>query len=201
MKDAKMGGYLVEPRCKDRMSVSVSSGILDLFAPKFGLDGFGVPGEKVMIRVAIVSTDGSRKMTAFGNYTIGSRHAQIASREMERVGGEVQVVSVTRYTLKDFIEDVNQALGARTTPPGFRFVWEDGKTLLDLGGKPVPITFHEMYPTAAKACGVFECKGKSAKAMLGSGEVELFDLQRRKLSGLRLKQDKLILEREFQNPA
>ena len=90
----------------------------------------------------------------------------------------------------------------RATPPlGFRFVWEDGKTFLNLGGRPVPIAFHEMYPTAAKACGVFECEGKSAKVMLGGGEVELFDLQRRKLSGLRLKEDKLILEREFQNRA
>jgi hypothetical protein len=49
--------------------------------------------------------------------------------------------------------------------------------------------------------GVFKCRGKSAKAMLGGGEVELFDLQRRKLNGLRLKEDKLILEREFQDRA
>ena len=98
------------------MTVSVTSGILDLFAPKFGLDALGVPGEKVMIRVAIVSTDGSRKMTAFGNYTIGSRHAQIASREMERVGREVQVVSVTRYTLKDFIRGREPGTGCARHP-------------------------------------------------------------------------------------
>jgi hypothetical protein len=181
------------------MSVSITAGILDLFASKFGLDALGGPGEKVMVRVAIVSMDGSRRMTAFGNYTIGSRHAQIASREISRVGREVQVASVTRYTLKDFIEEVDQALDARTPTLGFRFAWEDGKTFLNLGSKLVSITFNEMYPTAAKACGVFDCNGKSVKVMLGSGEVELFDLQRRKLNGLRLKDDKLILEREFQN--
>jgi len=57
-----------------------------------------------------------------------------------------------------------------------------------------------MYPTAGKACGVLECNGKTVKIMLGQ-DVEWFDAQRRKLSGLRLKGDKLILEREFQNPA
>ena len=133
----------------------------------------------------------ARSRRLLGTIPIGSRHAQIASREMERVGREVQVVSVTRYTLKDFTEDVDQALDARTPTLGFRFGWEDGKTFLNLGGRPVPITFHEMYPTAAKACGVFECEGKWAKVMLGGGEVELFDLQRGKLSGLRLKEDKL----------
>jgi hypothetical protein len=55
-------------------------------------------------------------------------------------------------------------------------------------------------PTAGKVCGVFECKRKSVKVTLGQN-VELFDLQRRRLSGLRVRVDRLILECEFQNPA
>ena len=139
-------------------------------------------------------------MTVFGSYTIAGRHAQITSREIARMGNEVIVVSVGRYGLKEFIQDVNDELVARIPAPSFQFVWEDGKTFLKLGGRSVSIAFHEMYPAAAKACGIFECEGKSVKVMLGK-ELELFDLQRRKLSGLRLKENKLILEREFQNRA
>jgi hypothetical protein len=182
------------------MTVSVTTGILDLFSPKFGLDSLGTPGEKMIIRVVLASTDGSRRMTVYGNYKVGSRHAQIASREIETIGSEVEVVTVTRYTLKDFIEEVNEHLDAHEPSLQFRFAWEGGKAFLKVAEQSVPISFREMYPTAAKACGVFECKGKSAKVVLGE-KVELFDLQRRKLSGLRLKEDKLILEREFQNPA
>ena len=60
------------------MSVSIDSGILDLFSPKFGLDRLGKPGEKMMICVVVASRDGSHKMTVFGNYAVGGRHAQIA---------------------------------------------------------------------------------------------------------------------------
>jgi hypothetical protein len=181
------------------MSVSIDSGTLDLFSPKFGLDGLGTPREKIMIRVVVASKDGLQKKTVFGSYTVGSRHAQIASREMETFGSEVDVVSVNRYTMKDFIEDVDKGLGVIQRTQTMRLTWESGKARLNLDGQSVPITFKEMYPTAGKACGIFECKDKSVKVMLGE-DVQLFDLQRRKLRGLRLRDGKLILERAFQNP-
>ena len=63
------GGYVLGQSCKERMTVSVTAGILDLSRQSSASMHWGL-GEKVMIRVAIVSTNGSRKIAqAFGNYT------------------------------------------------------------------------------------------------------------------------------------
>ncbi len=180
------------------MLVSMDGGVLDLFSPKFGLDGLGMPGEKVMIRVVVASKDRSLRIAVFGNYTIGGRHAQIATREIQRLGKDVEVVSVARYALKDFIEDVNKGLEVHEPRHAFRLAWEKGRTLLNLNGRSVSVMFREMFTTAGKAYGIFDCGGKS-KVMAGEG-VELFDLQGRRVSGLTLKGDKLIPERSFQNP-
>jgi hypothetical protein len=53
------------------MSVSVTAGLLDLYAPKFGMGALGVPG-----------------LTEFGP--------------------GVDVVSIVRYSMKDFVEDVSR---------------------------------------------------------------------------------------------
>ena len=180
------------------MSVSIIAGALDLYSPKFNLDALGMPGEKVTIRVVVASKDGMKKLTLFGTYTIGGRHAQISSSQLQDIGPEVDVVSIGRYSFKDFIDDTNGALVELPFSHPIRFVWENGEVFLRLEGEALPVVFQRMYTAAAKACAVLECQGKTIKAVLGE-ELELFDPNRRKLSGLRLKDEKLILEREFQS--
>ena len=180
------------------MSVSIIAGALDLYSPKFNLDALGMPGEKVTIRVVVASKDGLKRVILFGTYTVGGRHAQISSSQLQDMGSEVDVVSIERYSFKDFIDDTNGALIKLSLSHPIRFVWENGKVFLRLEGEVLPVVFQKMYTAAAKACAILECQGKTIKAVLRE-ELELFDPNRRKLSGLRLKDEKLILEREFQN--
>ena len=92
------------------MSVSIIAGALDLYSPKFNLDALGMPGEKVTIRAVVASKDGLKRVILFGTYTIGGRHAQISSSKLQDMGPEVDVVSIGRYSFKDFIDDTNGAL-------------------------------------------------------------------------------------------
>ncbi len=181
------------------MSVSVSAGLLDLYAPKFGLDGLGVPGEKLTIRVLITSRDGRKKITLFGTYNIGGRHAQISSRQLSELGPEVDVVSIERYSLKNFVEDVNKVLTNNSLKGKLEIKWENGKVWLVVDGRVLPVTVQSMYVAAAKIFAVLECQGKAIRIALGD-EVELFDASRRRLVGMRMKGEKLMLERAFQNP-
>lgn len=180
------------------MSVSVSAGLLDLFAPKFQMDALGVPGEKVTIRVLVGSKDGSKRMTLFGTYTIGGRHAQITSRRLVALGPEVDVLSIERYSLKDFVEDVNELVSKGPIKGKPELRWEDGKVWLLVGGKALQANVSSMYVAAAQVFALLECQGKKLRIALGD-EVELFDASRRRLSGMRMKDEKLILERAFQN--
>jgi len=89
-------------------TVSINDGILDIYAPKFGLDGLGLHGEKIILKLIV--TSGERKLSIFGSYTVGSRHAQISSGELVEFGKEVGVKSVQRYTLRDLVDEVNALL-------------------------------------------------------------------------------------------
>jgi hypothetical protein len=55
-----------------------------------------------------------------------------------------------------------------------------------------------MYVAAAQVFAVLKYQEKRMKIVLSDG-VEIFDSSRRKLSGMRLKGEKLILERAFQS--
>src|SRR5207247_9207449 len=90
--------------------VAVSAGIVDPYEPKFDLDKLGMQGEKVTIMVTVSSKDRLRKMFLYGGYTVGGRHAQIATQELLRLGSEITVTSVERYTIRDFVEEVNESL-------------------------------------------------------------------------------------------
>ena len=181
------------------MSVSVTAGLLDLFAPKFGMDGLGVePGEKITIRVTVSSKDGQKRMILFGTYAIRGRHTQISSQGLSELGPEVDVISVERYALKNFVEDVSKILADNPLIGEPEIRWENGKIWFVIGGKSLPVTLQSIYVAAARIFAVLECQGKRMKVALGD-EVEIFDGSRRKLSGMRLKGEKLILERAFQN--
>src|SRR5271155_1417512 len=117
------------------MSVSVTAGLLDLYAPKFGMDALGVPGESVTIRVLVASKDGQKRMTFFGTYMIGGRHAQISSQRLIELGPEVNVVSIERYSLKDFVEDVNKLVVEDSLKGKPELRWENGKVWLVVDGK------------------------------------------------------------------
>ncbi|MGA2665342.1 MAG: hypothetical protein ABSF83_10395 [Nitrososphaerales archaeon] len=180
------------------MSVSVTSGLLDLFAPKFAMDALGVPGEKVTIRVLVGSKDGSRRVTLFGTYTIGGRHAQITSRRLAALGPEVDVHSIERYSLKDFVEDVSELVAKDPMKGKPELRWEDGKVWLVVDGTVLQASVDSMHVAAAQVFALLECQRKNLRIALGD-EVELFDSSRRRLSGMRMKDGKLILERAFQN--
>ena len=180
------------------MSVSVTAGLLDLHAPKFGMDGLGVPGEKVTIRVLVTSKDGKKKITLFGTYTIGGRHAQISSQQLLELGPQVDVVSIERYSLKNFADDVSKFLANNKLKGKPEIKWENGKVWFAVEGRMLPVTVRSMYVAAAKIFAMLDCLGKDLRIALGD-EVEMFDLQRRKLVGMRMKGEKLMLEREFQH--
>jgi hypothetical protein len=182
----------------DLLQISVSGAIIDLSAQKFGMDGLGISAEKVTIRVMVSSKDGKKRMTLFGTFTIGGRHAQISSRELLKLGAEVDVVSIERYSLKNFVEDTNKALLSHPLRGKPEIKWENGKLELVLAGRMLPLTLQSMYVAAAKIFAVMECKRKRLRIALGN-DLELFDMSRRKLVGMKLKGEKLMLEREFQH--
>jgi len=181
------------------MSVSVTAGLLDLYAPKFGMNEVGVPGEKVTIRVLVASKDGQKRMTFFGTYMIGGRHAQISSQRLTELGGDVDVVSIVRYSMKDFVEDVNKTVANVSLRGKPELRWESAKVWLVVDGRALPVNVQSMYVAAAKIFSILEYQGKALRIALGD-EVEMFDSSRRRLVGMRMKGEKLMLERAFQNP-
>jgi hypothetical protein len=180
--------------------VSVSAGIMDLYAPKFDLDKLGMPGEKVTIRVTASSKDGSKTMFLYGGYTVGRRHVQIASQDLLGIGNEIIVTKVERCTMRDFVEEVNGSLKKLPLEGLVQLIWTGGRVSLNVEGKTLPATARRVYTTGAKICAVIECAGRTLKIFCGNGGVEMFDLQRRKLMGLSMRDDALVLRRSFQNP-
>ncbi len=178
----------------------MSAGTMDLYAPKFDLDKLGMPGEKVTIRVTVSSRDGLRKLFLYGGYTVGGRHAQIASQDLLRIGPEVIVTKVERYTMRDFVDDVNEPLKRQPLEGLVELAWTSGRVSLNVEGKTHPATARSVYTTGAKICTVLQCAGKTLKIVCGNGGVEMFDLQRRKLVGLSMRDDALVLKRSFQHP-
>ena len=135
-------------------------------------------------------------MILFGTYAIRGRHTQISSQGLSELGPEVDVISVERYALKNFVEDVSKILADNPLIGEPEIRWENGKIWFVIGGKSLPVTLQSIYVAAARIFAVLECQGKRMKVALGD-EVEIFDGSRRKLSGMRLKGEKLILERRF----
>ena len=156
--------------------------------------------ERVTIRVLVASTDGQKRMTFFGTYKIGGRQAQISSKRLFELGLDVEVVSIERYSLKDFVEDVNRLVTNDSLKGKPELRWEAGKVWLVVDGRALPVNVRSMYVAAAKVFALLECQGKALRIALGD-EVEVFDKSRRRLVGMRMKGDKLMLERAFQNPS
>ena len=181
------------------MSVSVTSGLLDLFAPKFGMDALGVPNEKVTIRVLVASRDGKKRITVFGTYMLGGRHAQISSQRLVDLGPEIDIVSIERYSLKNFIDDFDRLLADNPLKGKADLKWENGKVWFLVNGTMLPVNVESMHVATAKVWAILKCQKKMLRIAVGD-EVETFDMSRRRLSGMRLKGEKLMLERAFQNP-
>ncbi len=94
-------------------AVSVQGGLLDLFAPKFGLDSLGAPGETIILKVVIELRNQGR-LVLFASYPINGRHVQIRTKKLIELGPEVSVVSVSRYSKKTFIAEANDALSRQS---------------------------------------------------------------------------------------
>jgi hypothetical protein len=180
------------------MSVAITSGLLDLSAQKFSMDGLGLPTEKVTIRVLVASRDGKR-VTVFGTYPIGGRHAQISSQRLLDMGSEVEVVSIERYSAKSIVEDFNRLVEQGTWKGKVALKWDSGKVSLLIGGQILPAKIEEMYVAAAKLWATVLCQAKTLRIAIGD-EVEIFDKSRRRLNGFKMKGEKLMLKRTFQNP-
>jgi hypothetical protein len=180
------------------MSVAITSGLLDLSAQKFGMDGLGLPTEKVTIRVLVASREGKR-VTVFGTYPIGGRHAQISSQRLLDMGSEVEVLSIERYSAKSVVEDFNRLVEQGPWRGKVALRWEVGRVTLVVGGESLPARIEEMYVAAAKLWATVLCQGKTLRLAIGD-ELEIFDKSRRRLNGFKMKGDKLMLKRRFQNP-
>ncbi len=175
-------------------TVSLSEGVLDIYAPKFGLDGLGSQGEKIVLKLTVAS--GERRLTIFGGYTIGSRHAQINSGELAEFGREVEVESVQRYSLRDLVDEVNAVLARSGGKELFSWTREGVSLAIE---RSRPVVVKEFYTYAGKLYALLESAGKGFKVTIGSDGVELFDLQRRKLVGIVATEKGIVLKREFQH--
>lgn len=179
--------------------VSAPAGVLDLYAPKFGLHNLGVPGEKTILRVVVRSLDSKAQLIVFGTYVIGSRHVQVSSKELSRLGNSVAVDSIERCALGDFVRDANDRLRTHRTEGNLQLVSGKGGVSLSIGGGIAPAKVKYMYASGGKLYSIVQCYDKELKIVLGSDELEMFDLQRRKLVGLSLRNGKLTLLRAFQH--
>jgi len=155
-------------------TVSINDGILDIYAPKFGLDGLGLHGEKIILKLMV--TSGERKLSIFGSYTVGSRHAQISSGELVEFGKEVGVKSVQRYTLRDLVDEVNALLVGSGGKQLFSWTREGVSLAI---AKSLPVAVKEFYTYAGRLYALLECMQKGFKVTVGNNGVELFDMQRR----------------------
>lgn len=180
--------------------VSSQAGIVDLSTAKFRLDELGVPGEKLMVKVVVSSLDMDKELILFGTYKVGRRHAQIATRELNQLGNSVFVSAIKRYSVEDFVEDVNDWLKTHPLHGGLGLVADRRGVCFQVEGRILPLKINRIYASAARACAIVECRAKILKIVFGSGKVELFDLQRRKLVGLTMKEGEFVLLRAFQHP-
>lgn len=181
--------------------VSVQSGVLDLYMPKFGLEMLGIPKERIMLRVVVASSDLKKQLVLFGTYVVDSRHAQIATRELVSLGSTVIIKSIGRYSLKNFVSDVNEWLVSNRMEGEPRITSEEKGVFFCISGKTIPAQVKSMYASGAKVYAIVECCGKIVQIALGSDGVELFDFQRRKLAGMAFDGTDLTLLRAFQHPA
>ena len=134
------------------------------------MDGLGLPSEKVTIRVVVASRDGKR-VTVFGTYPIGGRHAQISSQRLLAMGSEVEVLSIERYSAKNFVEDFNRLVEQSPWKGKIALKWDTGKVSLLIGGQVLPAQIEEMYVAAAKLWTTLRCQGKILRVAIGD-EVE-----------------------------
>ena len=170
---------------------------MDLYAPKFRLNELGPPGETIFLKVVVEST-GKRGLILFASYVIGSRHIQIATKKLADLGATLNVISVSRYSEDDFLTDVNDLLSRQKMQGNLNLFRNDGGLFLSIDGVGVPAKLEGLYTAAARIYAVIHCGGSEVRIAMGE-MVELFDLQRRKLVGLRLADGQPVLLRSFQH--
>jgi hypothetical protein len=177
--------------------VAVSSGAIDLYSPKFGLDGLGTKGEKVTLKVSVLY--GGKELVLFGTYAIGARHAQITSDSISKLGSEVQVLSVVRYRLEDALSDINSGLRRR---PDLRLELfaKDNKIGLRLESRELFFAVKQKYTVGGRLYLLLLILGKRVKVEVSDGRIRMFDNSRRELAGIALVGNRLVLKRKFQHP-
>jgi hypothetical protein len=179
------------------METSVKGGVLDLYAPKFELNELGHPGENIFLRVVVESVD-KKRLTLFASYVIGRRHIQIDTKKLAELGATLNVISVDRYSEDDFLGDVNDCISRQDSQGNLNLSRKNEGLLLSIDGNSVPARLDSPYTAAARIYAVIHCGQSEVRIAMGE-KVELFDLQRRKLVGLRLADGEPVLLRSFQH--
>lgn len=181
-----------------KLEVAIASNALDLFAPKFGLDALGSPGESIILKVSVLAN--GKPLTVFGKYTIGSRHAQISSSRLPRVDESVQVSSVNRYSVQDAVSDINQFIDREFKGLRFESVKSQEDLRVRIESKPFSASMSRLYTVGGSLYLVLRVLRKGIRVEFAGDVVRLFDSSRRELAGVTLAGNRLILRRKFQHP-
>lgn len=178
--------------------MSITSNALDLYSPKFGLDGLGKGGEKIIIRVVVSMNDKSIRL--FGSYEIGSRHAQISADVLGILGDMVTISSVSRYAFQDAVSEINAFFEKQFQTWGLTLFLAGNNLIVRLQSRKFPAIVKRVYTSGGRLNVVLQLLGKLIKIVLTNEEIKIFDSSRREIVGLVAVGKRLALKRKFQHP-
>jgi len=177
--------------------VSIKSGVLDLYSPKFRLDDLGHPGEKIILRIQAFT--GVNPLVLFSGYTVGSRHAQLSTNQLVGLGDSVLISEISRYILEDAIKDINGFLEAGGRRMGLELATKESEAYAFVESRRLPVHVKRMYTVGGTLFLILQILGKRIRLELSSNGVTLYDSSRRELIGLTLVGNRLTLRRKFQH--
>jgi len=175
--------------------MSPDSGLISVYAPKFDLLNLGKKNERIVLRIIFRSP--SLNATVFAHYVVGRKEAQIAIRLLNGLP-DIDVVSVTRYGIDEFARDVNRYF-KESSEMRFEIATQGKKLKLKIGDREIPATAEEIYASGGEAYLVIECTSKKFRIATGRDGTKIFDLQRRRIVGIEIKDDEIVFQRAFQH--
>jgi hypothetical protein len=176
-------------------TVSKRGATLSLYAPKFNLSKLGSKNERIVLRIVLGSATST--VTVFANYVVGRKEAQVATQSLGELS-EVGIMSVRRYEISDLVSDATRYF-KESEEIEFALV-SDGKSLkFRIGEREIPASAREMYASGGEAYLVIRCGRKEFRIVTGRNGAKIFDLQRRRIVGLEIQDNKIVLQRAFQH--
>lgn len=168
---------------------------LSLYAPKFNLLNLGSADERIVLRTVLRSA--SLHITVFANYVVGRKEAQIAIKQLQGLH-EVNIVSVTRYGLGELASDVSRHF-RKSGEMDFELEAHGEKIKIKIGDEEIPAVAEDMYASGGDVYLVVECANKKFRIVVGSNDTGIFDLQRRRIVGMEIRDGEIIFQRAFQH--